>query len=61
VTRLDSLKGFHEAEGYHQDYLLKNPTDPYIVINDLPKIRNFQRVLPALYQSTPVTVDANRR
>jgi peptide-methionine (S)-S-oxide reductase len=61
VTRLDPLKGFHEAEGYHQDYLLNNPTDPYIVINDLPKIRNFQRVLPALYQSKPVTVDANRR
>src|SRR5512138_1165772 len=41
VTRLDPLNGFYPAEGYHQDFLLRNPSDPYIVFNDLPKIRNF--------------------
>jgi peptide-methionine (S)-S-oxide reductase len=56
VTRVDPLKGFYAAEGYHQDYLLKHPTDPYIAINDLPKVRNFQRVLPALYNPRAVTV-----
>jgi peptide-methionine (S)-S-oxide reductase len=61
VTRLEPLAGFHDAEDYHQDYLLKNPTDPYIVINDLPKIRNFERVLPGLYRNEPVTVAADRR
>ena len=56
VTQVAPLKGFFPAEGYHQDYLLLNPTNPYIVYNDLPKIRNFQKVLPVLYQSKAVTV-----
>jgi peptide-methionine (S)-S-oxide reductase len=56
VTRVDPLQGFYPAEGYHQDFLLRNPSDPYIVFNDLPKIRNFQKTLPALYVATPVTV-----
>lgn len=29
---------FYEAEGYHQDFLTRNPAHPYIVINDLPKM-----------------------
>ena len=56
VTQLTPLQGFYPAEGYHQDYLLLNPTNPYIVYNDLPKIRNFQRLLPVLYQPKAVTV-----
>ena len=56
VTRVDPLKGFYAAEDYHQDFLLKNPDQPYIVYNDLPKIRNFQGTLPALYRGKPVTV-----
>jgi peptide-methionine (S)-S-oxide reductase len=59
VTRVDPLKGFFPAEGYHQDYLLHNPSNPYIAYNDLPKIRNFQRLLPTLYRGQPVTVAAN--
>ena len=56
VTQLGPLAGFFAAEGYHQDYLLLNPTAPYIVFNDLPKIRNFQKLLPVLYQAKAVTV-----
>jgi peptide-methionine (S)-S-oxide reductase len=56
VTRVDPLQGFYPAEGYHQDYLLHNPSNPYIVFNDLPKIRNFQKTLPELYVGKPVTV-----
>jgi peptide-methionine (S)-S-oxide reductase len=56
VTRVDPLQGFYPAEDYHQDFLLHNPSDPYIVFNDLPKIRNFQKTLPALYVGKPVTV-----
>ena len=59
VTRVDPLKGFYAAEDYHQDYLIHNPSNPYIVFNDLPKIRNFQKTLPSLYQATPVTVAAS--
>jgi len=61
VTRVDPLKAFHAAEGYHQDYLLEHPNNPYIVINDLPKVRNFEEMLPALYVRTPVTVRASKR
>ena len=60
VTQLSPLRAFYPAEDYHQDYLLLNPTSPYIVYNDLPKIRNFQRLLPALYQPRAVTVSARR-
>jgi peptide-methionine (S)-S-oxide reductase len=59
VTRVDALKGFYPAEDYHQDYLLIHPNDAYIVFNDLPKIRNFERTLPALYRGKPVTVSQN--
>jgi peptide-methionine (S)-S-oxide reductase len=49
VTQVVPLKGFYEAEAYHQDYLAHHPTQPYIVINDLPKIGNLKRQMPSLY------------
>ena len=62
VTRVDPLKGFYPAEDYHQDYLLNHPDQPYIAFNDLPKVRNFERLLPQLYNAKPVTVaSAGRR
>ena len=54
VTRVDPLKGFYPAERYHQDYLINNPTQPYIAIYDLPKIQNFRRTFPELYSGQPV-------
>jgi peptide-methionine (S)-S-oxide reductase len=56
VTRVDPLKGFYAAEGYHQDYLVHNPHNPYIVWNDLPKVENLKRTFPALYMERPVLV-----
>src|SRR5262249_30984976 len=38
VTRIEPGKAFYPAEDYHQDYLTLNPGNPYIAINDLPKI-----------------------
>ena len=58
VTRVDPLKGFYAAEGYHQDYLFHNPSAAYIAVNDLPKIENFRRALPELYSGNPVLVSA---
>jgi peptide-methionine (S)-S-oxide reductase len=58
ATRVDPFQGFFAAEDYHQDFLLHHPGNPYIVFNDLPKIQNFQKVLPALYTGTPVTLAA---
>ncbi|MEP6883264.1 MAG: peptide-methionine (S)-S-oxide reductase MsrA [Gammaproteobacteria bacterium] len=54
VTRVDPLKGFYAAEGYHQDYLIHNPDAPYIAMWDLPKVENFKRVFPELYSERPV-------
>ncbi len=55
VTRVDALKGFYPAEGYHQDFYLKNPRYPYIVINDLPKIQNLKVLFPQYYRDSPAT------
>lgn len=49
VTQVTSLKAFYEAEVYHQDYLAHHPNQPYIVINDLPKLADLKRQFPALY------------
>jgi len=56
VTRVDPLKGFYPAEDYHQDFLIKNPQFPYIVVNDIPKIQNLKKVFPAYYRGQAVTV-----
>ncbi|HXH41689.1 MAG TPA: peptide-methionine (S)-S-oxide reductase, partial [Thermoanaerobaculia bacterium] len=56
VTKIEPLKGFYPAEDYHQDYLIHNPTQPYIVYNDLPKIDALKRVYPQLYRPTPVAL-----
>jgi peptide-methionine (S)-S-oxide reductase len=60
VTRVDPLKAFYQAEGYHQDYLVHNPDDPYIVYNDLPKLARLQQLLPSIYRAQPVLVVARR-
>ena len=49
VTQVAPLKAFYAAEAYHQHYLELHPDQPYIVINDLPKIANLKREFPALY------------
>jgi peptide-methionine (S)-S-oxide reductase len=54
ATRVEALKGFYPAEGYHQDYLVQNPDSSYIRINDLPKIEALKRVWPDFYRALPV-------
>jgi peptide-methionine (S)-S-oxide reductase len=51
VTKLTALQSFYEAEGYHQDYLAHHPDEPYIVINDLPKVENLKKHFPDLYKA----------
>jgi peptide-methionine (S)-S-oxide reductase len=53
VTVVQPLNGdFYTAEDYHQDYLNKHPTQPYIVYNDIPKVEALKSSLPDLYVST---------
>jgi peptide-methionine (S)-S-oxide reductase len=56
VTEVTPLEAFYAAEAYHQNFLAANPTYPYIVINDLPKVENLRRVYPDLYRADPVLV-----
>jgi peptide-methionine (S)-S-oxide reductase len=51
VTRVEPLKAFYPAEDYHQDYARLNPNQPYIVINDAPKVVALQKLLPELYRA----------
>jgi peptide-methionine (S)-S-oxide reductase len=60
ATKIEAMKGFYPAEGYHQDYLIHNPTQPYIVRNDLPKIEALKKVYPELYRETQVMLTSAR-
>jgi len=51
VTEVKPLRGFHEAEAYHQNYYNLHPNQPYIVINDRPKVEALKRDFAALWKS----------
>lgn len=51
VTQVVPLKGFYEAEAYHQDYALHHPDNPYILICDRPKIATLKNEFPNLFVS----------
>lgn len=53
VTTIEVGRQFYPAEKYHQDYLVRNPSAPYIVYNDLPKLANLKRLLPNFYRPEP--------
>jgi peptide-methionine (S)-S-oxide reductase len=60
VTKIEVNRAFYPAEAFHQDFLTLNPTYPYIVYNDLPKIENLKRLFPDVYRPDPVLVRAAR-
>ena len=47
VTKLET-GGFYPAEAYHQDFFSRNPTHPYIVRWDKPKVTAFRNAFPQL-------------
>ena len=47
VTKLET-GGFFPAEAYHQDFFWRNPTHPYIVRWDKPKVTAFRNAFPQL-------------
>jgi peptide-methionine (S)-S-oxide reductase len=51
LTQVVALKAFYPAEAYHQDYAVHHPNEPYIAINDLPKVEHLHQLLPDLYVS----------
>jgi peptide-methionine (S)-S-oxide reductase len=48
VTLVAPLRGFYPAEAYHQDFAVHNPDNPYIVVNDVPKVKKLRQQFPAL-------------
>ncbi len=50
VTTVEPLKAFYPAEEYHQNYLPRNMTNPYIVMHDLPKLAKLRLSYPELYK-----------
>lgn len=56
ATTIEPDKTFFPAEEYHQDFLARNPTYPYIVFHDLPKVANLKRMFPDVYRQDPVLV-----
>lgn len=49
ATTLEPLKTFYPAEAYHQDYAKTHPDNPYIAINDLPKVAALEKQFPQYY------------
>src|SRR6266700_3957534 len=50
VTKVERFQAFYPAGGYHQNSLKNNPDNPYIVYNDLPKLKNWKKDFPSLYR-----------
>ena len=49
VTEVAQLQKFYDAESYHQDYFFSHPLEPYIIINDKPKVAALHQQFPELY------------
>jgi peptide-methionine (S)-S-oxide reductase len=49
ATRIETGR-FYPAEAYHQDYAQKHPWEPYIVINDRPKVAALKRQYPGFFK-----------
>jgi peptide-methionine (S)-S-oxide reductase len=51
VTTIEPYRQFYPAEAYHQDFMAKNPTHPYIAYWDAPKVAALKALFPARYKS----------
>lgn len=61
VTKIEQGKIFYRAEDYHQDYVVNNPRQPYVLFHDAPKLAELKRVFPEVWREKPVLVRAPRR
>lgn len=51
VTGIERAQAFYPAEGYHQDFALKNPQHGYIKRWDAPKVAALKRMYPVHYSA----------
>jgi len=50
VTQVAKLPAFYPAEAYHQNYAALHPMQPYIVINDAPKVERLRQQFAQMYR-----------
>lgn len=50
VTGIEGYKKFYPAEGYHQDFMAKNPRHPYILAWDAAKVAALKKRFPGFYK-----------
>lgn len=48
VTEVSPYKAFYAAEDYHQDYVKNHPSNPYVIVNSVPKIEKLKKAYPDL-------------
>ncbi len=51
ATEVAPLAAFYPAEAYHQNYAALHPDNPYIAINDAPKVTHLRELFPTLYRA----------
>ena len=51
ATQVASLQSFHVVDASQQDYAARHPDDPYIVINDAPKIKALRQRFPQFFRN----------
>ena len=56
VTRVEPLRGFYPAEGYHQNYATLHPESAYIAYNDAPKVEKLWKLFPDAFLQKPKLV-----
>ena len=61
VTKISGLQAFYPAEPYHQDYLTLHPNQPYIAINDIPKVENLKKLFSQNYIAKPTLVSGSAK
>jgi peptide-methionine (S)-S-oxide reductase len=59
ATTVEPGHAFYPAEDYHQDFMTRNPTHPYIARHDLPKLGTLEELFPELFREQPVLVGGN--
>lgn len=53
AAKVERYTGFYPAEAYHQDFMRRHPSHPYIIRWDAPKLAAFKRLYPAWVRATP--------
>ena len=51
ATRIEPRRAFFPAEAHHQDFMARNPTYPYVVVNDRPKVEALKRIFPMSWKA----------